>query len=700
MPVWCPSFFAGNSSNLFRDIKVKNVTFVLDTSESMNYKLEAVKHYLIQTLYTWAYTVNDCKFNIIAFSGKVAKYCDSLIDCSSRAVEKTIPWIKSLECKTGRNMQHALAVALDDPASDAVYLITDGIPDINPQEIYTMLTFAAKGRPVHTIYVMGSCSQPEVQEFLGKLSWQTGASFQAASLNRSGSIEQLIPIYQLNYSDLMRPYNSELKYCSMVAALNRDPYSPPGQLHVATPFSSRPYNWSTFHPRGIKIFTKGDLIDSNAGELIRGVRVLARRKDTGYYYLGRLGQEVEGYPGRFLVQFDKDKKTKQKAQSRLQETALHDLIHYEDGRRLAIGPGCKVLAPWEVGMDRYGPGTVLQGGEQRGLNSDHDGGEELIVNFWNGRTEQVPPGIAVWISVLLAERIILELQMTTTAKQKLLETYPDYPHIVPPGYRGLRSNIDVFEPVYQLRVVCEGRGLHTNCGQVLCWIPDNPTSYLSPDVMCTARSVASTNELKGEKIPGTKLCRLDRSQKVMEQLTQRDLPFQSNTLMKEKRLKPVEFDGREIKTSLERITDKKTLTCQSGNLVDMNRSKSTTIDRAVNKDCGLFNHHQSTKDRVKEKDTWKYRERIPSAPLQRKSGTLQPTSHTINYFPSVSFSGSVKQGVICDMDGQSLKPDYIEVPSPSPQPPNFPSLPTRLGPATSLATYAPATEVTRAIPSA
>ncbi|GCC35771.1 hypothetical protein chiPu_0014259 [Chiloscyllium punctatum] len=542
MAVFFPLCFTG--SLLFRSIKDKNVTFVLDISGSMHSKLEAVKYYLIQALFTQASAMINSKFNIIAFAGKVAKYSDDLIDCKLQAVEKTIPWIKSLECQTGRDMQRALAVALDDPATDAVYLITDGIPDINPQEIYTMLTYAAKGRPVHTLYVMGRHSRSEAHEFLEKIAWQTDASFQTARLNRSDSTEQV--------------------------------------------------------------------------ELIRGARVLARRESDGYYYLGRLAQEVKGFPSRFLVQFDKDKKTKRKAYCCMHETALYDIIHYEDARRHAIGPGCKVLAPWEIGMNCYGPGTVLQGREERGLNSDHVCREGLIVNFWNGRTEKVHPGIAVWIPVLQSQRIILELQMTTTAKQKLLETYPDYPQIVPPGYPGLQSSV---EPMHHFRGLFDCQGIHSDCSQAVCWIPDNPPCSLSPDGISPVMSVASRSGLKDEKVPAIDLTRGNLNQKVTEQLAQHDLPVQSKSVMMKKKGLNVVFDGMGSKTSPGRTTDKTTLRCKSANLIDINWSKPTTGGRALNADCGLFNLHQGKKDKVKEKDIWTSGKRIPPVPLQKKSAT-------------------------------------------------------------------------------
>ncbi|XP_043564762.1 uncharacterized protein LOC122559376 isoform X1 [Chiloscyllium plagiosum] len=515
-------------------------------------------------------------------------------------------------------MQRALAVALDDPATDAVCLITDGIPDINPQEIYTMLTYAAKARPVHTLYVMGRHSRSEAHEFLEKIAWQTGASFQTARLNRSDSTEQLIPVYQFNYSDPMMINSTEPNCCNLVATLSGDPYSPIGPLHVAVPFRPLLCSWSTLHPCDVKVNTKGDLIDSYAGELIRGARVLARRESDGYYYLGRLAQEVKGFPSRFLVQFDKDKKIKRKAYCCMHETALYDIIHYEDARRHAIGPGCKVLAPWEIGMNCYGPGTVLQGREERGLNSDHVCREVLIVNFWNGRTEKIHPGIAVWIPVLQSQRIILELQMTTTAKQKLLETYPDYPQIVPPGYPGLQSSV---EPMHHFRGLFDCQGIHSDCSQAVCWIPDNPPCSLSPDGISPVMSVASRSGLKDEKVPAIDLTRRNLNQKVTEQLAQHDLPVQSKSLMMKKKGLNVVFDGMGSKTSPGRTTDKTTLRCKSANLIDINWSEPTTGGRALHADCGLFNLHQGKKDKVKEKDMWTSGKRIPSVPLQKKSAT-------------------------------------------------------------------------------
>ncbi|XP_072125487.1 uncharacterized protein [Mobula birostris] len=567
---------------------------------SMQTMLDAMKYHLIEILFARAYAMTDCKFNIIAFSGKVKKYCDNLIDCTLQKVEKTIPWIRSLECRTGRNMQHALAVALDDPSTDAVYLMTDGKLDINPHKIYTVLRCAARGRPVHTLCTMEKCSTIEVNQLLEQIAWLTGASLQAAMVcKRHGAVEQLIPVSELHSFDLLG------LHCSETPVLNRDNFDLTGLPHIVVPFS-----WCTLHPDSNKVKSKGDLINSYAGELIRGVRVLARRENDGYYYLGRLGNEIERCPGRFLVEFDKNKKKKLKAQSRLKATAHFDIMHYEDAKRHGIGPGCRVLAPWEPDMERYGPGTVLEGREERGLNLDHDDGSEgLVVSFWNGKTDKVPPGTAVWIPQLLAERIILELQMTTSAKQKLLETYPDYPLIVPPGYRSCQSSGDKLELAYHSRVPCVCQGLYSNCSHRLCRIPDNLVSHLNP----RAEFLAGSGD-GDAMISGAMVTKEEVSQEVTKKLSQ---PFRSNSSTKEQRVKSTEFmrgNTTSLQKDIEKQDSMKTSEYQSASLCDLNRNKHTNAGSTS--DISLVNGFHYIKDANRRK----LRGKSSSISLQKKTG--------------------------------------------------------------------------------
>ncbi|XP_063785027.1 trichohyalin-like isoform X2 [Pseudophryne corroboree] len=169
-------------------------------------------------------------------------------------------------------------------------------------------------------------------------------------------------------------------------------------------------------------------VTPEALSLLRGARVLARRDTDSLYYLGHIACEVEGSCDRFLVEFEKCRSPKGKGQFRMQETSVCDIIHYEDARWRPLVPGDHVLAPVDGNMDKYGPGTVLQGGESRicGLASDSNG---VLVTFWNGKTKQVAPGLAIWIPQRLSDRITLELHVPLEARKKLMESCPGFPFI-------------------------------------------------------------------------------------------------------------------------------------------------------------------------------------------------------------------------------------------------------------------------------
>lgn len=57
------------------------------------------------------------------------------------------------------------------------------------------------------------------------------------------------------------------------------------------------------------------------------------------------------------------------------------------------------------------------------------------MNFWNGQTKEVSSVQALRIPLPLSERIILELQMPLAARQMVVDSSLDYPHLVAPGYR-------------------------------------------------------------------------------------------------------------------------------------------------------------------------------------------------------------------------------------------------------------------------
>ncbi|MGH0162424.1 UNVERIFIED_CONTAM: hypothetical protein FKN15_055394 [Acipenser sinensis] len=168
MPVIYPLLQSQGFPTLFGDIRDKNVTFVVDTSESMYAHLDTVKNHLIETLLAKAYC-SDSLFNIVEFSYKVSKWCDRMVTCSPDTVYGAMGWIRSLEVKPGRDLLNALRAAFDDPACQAVYLVTNGLPENNRKEVLQVVSCESQGRPVHIFFLSEKWIECDVQEFLQQL---------------------------------------------------------------------------------------------------------------------------------------------------------------------------------------------------------------------------------------------------------------------------------------------------------------------------------------------------------------------------------------------------------------------------------------------------------------------------------------------------------------------------------------------------
>ncbi|XP_075132015.1 uncharacterized protein LOC142204601 [Leptodactylus fuscus] len=51
----------------------------------------------------------------------------------------------------------------------------------------------------------------------------------------------------------------------------------------------------------------------------------------------------------------------------------------------------------------------------------------VLVTFWTGKTKQVPPGLAIWISPSLSDRITVELYIPAETRKKLIESCTSFP---------------------------------------------------------------------------------------------------------------------------------------------------------------------------------------------------------------------------------------------------------------------------------
>uniref|UniRef100_UPI00398EA2AE von Willebrand factor A domain-containing protein 3A-like n=1 Tax=Pristiophorus japonicus TaxID=55135 RepID=UPI00398EA2AE len=223
MPVVYPIPQFQGFPTLFGDIRDTNVTFVVDTSESMQANLTTVKYHLMETLLAQAYNTNHSRFNIVEFSNKVTKWCDRIVTCSPQTVSSAMQWIQSLTCTLGRDLLGALTAAFDDPVCQAIYLVTNGLPDNTLKDIFHVIPYISRSRPIHTFYLSGKWIDSESREFLQGLGRLTRGSAHLIRLDTCGDIKQVIPVYPADLST-SGPLYSDLKYCSVKTALDNNAY--------------------------------------------------------------------------------------------------------------------------------------------------------------------------------------------------------------------------------------------------------------------------------------------------------------------------------------------------------------------------------------------------------------------------------------------------------------------------------------------
>lgn len=296
-----------------------NITFCVDSSGSMYKYLEVVKDHLMETLTTHANRNRDTMFNIIEFSSDVTQWADKMVKCTPETVIVAKDWVKNIAAKTGTNTQDALLTALADQGCESVYIVTDGLPDQHPSDILDQVVYASDGRPIHCIYLAGENVNRGATEFLEDLAVDTYGSFHIVTLTTHGCVDKISPVYRADHAQerIIRTVNGTLrpnvKHCSVGTTLQIEPedYITPRQpmfnpyLHPPPWTMSdwmsphryyHPYMWSRYRPaRGwMKAQDQVQVAEMSpsAGALLIGKKILARRQDDGYYYLGTVKSQV------------------------------------------------------------------------------------------------------------------------------------------------------------------------------------------------------------------------------------------------------------------------------------------------------------------------------------------------------------------------------------------------------------------------
>ena len=328
-----------HGQTIFGNIHEKNVTFCIDTSGSMYNCLNAIKDHLCDALSQMASkNIADSTFNVIEFSTTVTKWSDKMVKCTEETVALAKEWIRSLGPKTGTNTLDALVTAFSDDICEAVYLVTDGLPDQQPNIILDEVAYVAKTRPVHCFYIQQELPDSSAVSFLQELAMDTYGSFHIITVTQHGFIERVTPVYRADMSAerIIRTasgniYPSNNRVCSMTATVN-DAFAPlpysypappwfPWQLYpypfrhyfrhsypYANPFGPNMakmypyYGWSQFRPARAWLKHAEDFIDAagnpaslnspGPGSLLIGKRVLARRETDGFFYLSTVNSQV------------------------------------------------------------------------------------------------------------------------------------------------------------------------------------------------------------------------------------------------------------------------------------------------------------------------------------------------------------------------------------------------------------------------
>ncbi|CAF4306914.1 unnamed protein product [Adineta steineri] len=355
--------------NLFGSVVPNlNTTFLIDTSGSMYSCLATVREHLSAYLRVHAVDIPNphqtLLFNLIEFNSNIRRWADRCVFWSHPSVVVAGDWLRSLEPKTGTNTLGGLLTTFADTLCQQVVLITDGIPDQEPQVIINFLQHQQQEkRPCHIFYINTPSNTEQEQEtvvkFLQDLALLTRGSLTIAHFSRTGSLESLAPMINYQIQDATNP----------LLVLDTS---------LPTPIGGPPMDTA---------------VSSEIGTLLIGQECLARKDKDGYYYRGKILNQLN--INQFMIEFG-PRSAGGFSESDFQPTYLFDIIHYTDALMHKIQTGDFVLAP-DGHEGRFVPGEVLDGFEKR---ASCESGEirPLIIHFANGKTITVKRlQEAIWI---------------------------------------------------------------------------------------------------------------------------------------------------------------------------------------------------------------------------------------------------------------------------------------------------------------
>ncbi|XP_058885475.1 von Willebrand factor A domain-containing protein 3B-like isoform X2 [Acipenser ruthenus] len=160
------------SRELFGTVLEDQVYVLIDTSESMKDKLPTVKDKIFQLMQEQLR--HKSKVNFVKFDSRAVAWRDRLAEVNEHNLENAWLWVKGFKVGGSTDTLGALRLALADPGTHAVYLLSDGRPDQPPKTILAQMHLHPPV-PIHSISF--HCADLEASRFLHELSKETGGRF-------------------------------------------------------------------------------------------------------------------------------------------------------------------------------------------------------------------------------------------------------------------------------------------------------------------------------------------------------------------------------------------------------------------------------------------------------------------------------------------------------------------------------------------
>lgn len=160
------------SRALFGNVLEDDIYLAIDMSSSMESKLPDVLE-RIESLFQ-EQLQHKRKLNIVTFNRTTSAWKERLTEVTPKNIIEALTWLKRQSFGGSTNTYAALRIALADPNTQAIYLLTDGRPDQPPQAILAQVQMRPSV-PIHTIAF--NCNDEEANNFLYQLASLTGGRY-------------------------------------------------------------------------------------------------------------------------------------------------------------------------------------------------------------------------------------------------------------------------------------------------------------------------------------------------------------------------------------------------------------------------------------------------------------------------------------------------------------------------------------------